>query len=294
MANSARHVVIIHGLGSKPPKEKLAQRYHKYLSEGVGVETPKDRLHLVYWADLMGYEPDGPARDEYKESAWNFKEYSLLEEIKFRGRGFVRSLAVEHIEKVIENYLLKPDDSSVKNIATELSGRALDIVSERIYSRFLPDLHRYFNEGKRALVKNRLSEGLNGVASDAKVCLIAHSMGSIIALDLICSGTRMIDLFVTIGSPLGIGVVQSQIGIDDEAKKGALPDKIGDWFNFFDRLDVVALDSDLEDDFPQIGPLDVRIKNEFINKDGDRNHHKSYGYLRAKELGSVVGPFLAG
>ena len=118
-------------------------------------------------------------------------------------------------------------------------------------------------------------------------------MGSIIALDLIGSGTRMIDLFVTIGSPLGIGVVQSQIELDDQAK-GALPDKIGHWFNFFDRLDVVALDSDLEDDFPQIGPLDVRIKNEFINKDGERNHHKSYGYLRTKELGAVVAPFLAG
>lgn len=286
-----KHFVIIHGLAAKPAPATLSERYLRYLAGSAGASFPADRAQLVYWADLMGYDALDPGEDEYISGGDNFAPYSLWEEIKFHGSGFVRRQAAQVIEGAIENFLQKPDDSSIKQIVSALSGRDLDSVSEHIYGSFLPDLDRYFNKGQREPVKKRLADALDAVPADAEVCVIAHSMGSIIALDLIGTGTRRIDLLATIGSPLGIGVVQSQIGMDDAAKV-ELPNKIHRWVNFFDRLDIVAIDSDLEDDFPQITPVDVRIKNEFQGRNG-RNHHKSYGYLRSEELGSVIEGFLA-
>ena len=112
-------------------------------------------------------------------------------------------------------------------------------------------------------------------------------MGSIIAMDLILKGTRNIKTLVTIGSPLGIRVVKEQLGITPEKLNG-LSKKIGTWFNHYDRLDIVALDSDLADDYAPMPVEDVRIRNEFVNKDGERNHHKSYGYLRTPEMAEII------
>ena len=98
-------------------------------------------------------------------------------------------------------------------------------------------------------------------------------------------------VLITIGSPLGVTVVQEQINLNSVTRR-AIPRRVNRWFNFYDRLDVVALDTDLADDFPGVPLLDVRVRNEFVAKDGDRNHHKSYGYLRAKPLGEVVRDFL--
>ena len=116
-------------------------------------------------------------------------------------------------------------------------------------------------------------------------------MGSIIALAVILRGTHPIDTLITVGSPLGIKVVQKQIGAT-AAKRRSIPQRVARWFNFSDPLDIVALDSDLKDDFPESGPRDVSIQNEFRSKDGERNHHKSYGYLRNKKVGKPVAAFL--
>lgn len=116
-------------------------------------------------------------------------------------------------------------------------------------------------------------------------------MGSIIAADVIVADNPDINTFITIGSPLGLRVVQEQIGITNDAKQ-QLSRKPMQWFNLYDRRDVVALDSDLADDFEPTSILDIRIRNEFVNKNGDRNHHKSYGYLRCPEMGELVASLM--
>ena len=67
-----------------------------------------------------------------------------------------------------------------------------------------------------------------------------------------------------------------------------MKERIGEWFNLYDRMDVVAVDSDLADDYDPIEVEDIRIRNQFINKDRERNHHKSYGYLRCPEMGEII------
>lgn len=288
------HIVMIHGLASKPESAVLFERYKRYVRESVGRDIPDDQFRLAYWADLMGYVPaDGPERDEYVEGGNNFRPYTWKENIKLAVRGEVRNQAVQRLESRFAASLVATEgengqrSSALAALPHWLAGGP----ARRIYKRFLPDMRRYFFDGKRDATRGRLAEQLDAVPDDANVCLIAHSMGSIIALDLILAGTRRIDTLITIGSPLGMEVVKEQLELTEEAR-ASISATVGDWFNLYDRLDVVALDTDLADDFAPMPVLDVRIRNEFLNKDGDRNYHKSYGYLRSPELGEIVGELL--
>ena len=282
---SDSHFVLIHGLSSKPSKSILEDRYQKHLSESVGGAISTERIHLANWADLMGYEPDQPAQDEYVEGGDNFKPYSLRESLSLGVRGFLRNRGIDLVEDKLRD-ALGPDSAS-HNMAAVLPAALAGGPAGRVYERFVPDMNRYFFEGFRDRVLDRLSEQLAAVPAGASVCLIAHSMGSIIAADLLLNSSRTVQTFVTIGSPLGIRVVKEQLGVTTEGLE-EMGGRIGEWFNLYDRMDVVALDSDLADDYAPIDVEDVRIRNEFVNKDGERNHHKSYGYLRCPEMGEII------
>jgi hypothetical protein len=116
-------------------------------------------------------------------------------------------------------------------------------------------------------------------------------MGSIVALDVLLHDNQKVNQFISIGSPLGIKVVQNQITTENQ-RISTLTQTLRGWHNFYDRLDVVALDHDLNDDFHAVQIADTAIHNLFVDKEGDRNHHKSYGYLRTPALGGVVRSFL--
>lgn len=288
------HFVIIHGLASKPSKEVLEKRYRKHLLESVDRDISNDRFHVAYWADLMGYlPPDGPEEDEYSEDRDNFRDYSIWENISFTAIGLLRDRADELIERKLNAVLELPTlqsadiDSFLEVLPDRLAGRP----ARHLYSRFLPDLHKYFfgdeNENVKEKVRDRLREQIASVPSGSDICLIAHSMGSIIALDVLIADQLNIQTLITIGSPLGLSVVQEQIGVDDDAKR-RLSTGIARWCNLFDPLDIVAIDNDLNGKFEPMSIEDTSVTNTFVNKDDDRNHHKSYGYLRSPELGNIV------
>lgn len=283
------HIVIVHGLSSKPAPDVLFKRFHKHLSEGVGKPIPEDRLHLVYWADLMGHLPDTSDKDEYNENGNNFRPYSWRERFVALLSGKFRDHAIEPLENHISSYLRATKPALPGELA-DLFPDALRTAARHVYSDLLPDLRKYFIEGQRQPVKDRLLDKLDAVPDGAPVCLIGHSMGSIIALDVLLNDARKVDLFVTIGSPLGLHVIQEEIGVNSGNQR-QLTQRMDAWHNFYDRLDIVALDADLNDDYDAV-ISDEPVRNTFIKKNGDRNPHKSYGYLRNHDVGEIVGSFL--
>ena len=93
-----------------------------------------------------------------------------------------------------------------------------------------------------------------------RIMLIAHSMGSIIAYDVLRDLRHkfpkfQIAQFVTIGSPLGIPHVKAKIVQErtyDRPKRKRLrtPTIVTEsWVNYADRRDPVAFDTHLRDDF---------------------------------------------
>mmetsp|Transcript_19304 Transcript_19304/g.74130 ORF Transcript_19304/g.74130 Transcript_19304/m.74130 type:complete len:129 (-) Transcript_19304:66-452(-) len=117
-------------------------------------------------------------------------------------------------------------------------------------------------------------------------------MGSIIAydclLDLEAEDVTVAN-FVTIGSPLGLPTVCDHIR-DERGSTRSPTNVTGEWHNFSDRQDRVALDAQLADDFggrnrrPNAPITDHRVCNTFVDGNGKANAHKSFGYLRGPEF----------
>ena len=106
---------------------------------------------------------------------------------------------------------------------------------------------------------------------------------------------------VTIGSPLGMPHVKANIYSESDYTDTRVrtPTVVAErWVNYADRGDPVALDTHLSDDF---GPNSVGVRvvddlvvNDYTSPSGDRNSHKSYGYLRTPELSRQINHFLGG
>ena len=139
-----------------------------------------------------------------------------------------------------------------------------------------------------------------------RMMLIAHSMGTIIAYDVLRDlGQRdrefPVHHYVTIGSPLGMGTVKDSVL--KERSYADVPVRTPTvvrerWVNYADRGDRVAVDTHLRDDYgPNDGGVRVEddlIRNDYVGLDGKRKPHKSFGYLRTPELSRHIRDFLAG
>jgi PGAP1-like protein len=136
-----------------------------------------------------------------------------------------------------------------------------------------------------------------------KILLIAHSMGSIIAYDVLTHvlPKSQIHTFVTIGSPLGMPIVISKIITEQKkklikSKKVRTPENVTHyWYNFSDLEDKTAIDYDLAGDYDEnskhIKVIDQLVHNNY-EYDGKENPHKSFGYLRTPEFSKVIYDFL--
>jgi hypothetical protein len=129
--------------------------------------------------------------------------------------------------------------------------------------------------------------------------LIAHSMGSIVAFDVLSAiesevtGFR-VQHFVTVGSPLGLHEVKKRIR--EEGLPLRVPEAVDHWTNFADRKDKVALDSWLHTDYGRnsrgIGLVDQVVINGYVSPSGKPSHHKIYGYLRTPEVSEAIYEFM--
>jgi pimeloyl-ACP methyl ester carboxylesterase len=277
-------VIGIHGLKNKPAKDLLARWWAISLQEGLqrnhGLASPLT-FELVYWADIQYPVPIPEAEID--------NPYITAD-----GQG----------------PLLRYEGSArdtIRVIAEKWGGRAIDKgkdligLSEhvdRLLGIAFDDLRDYYREPDvRNRVRDRLARVLQRHA-DKRVCLIAHSMGSIIAYDVLRmleQGPPAIDHFVTIGSPLGLPIVTQHVR--EEFSNTAFPRQVRQWTNLADPGDKVALDCSLADDYrPTPGGIRIQddlVHNGYVDRAGINDQHNSYGYLRTPELSDIVRGFLA-
>ena len=139
-------------------------------------------------------------------------------------------------------------------------------------------------------------------AEGDRVMVIGHSMGSIIAYDAFWElwqeeqNPGRLDLFLTLGSPLGMHFVQERLVGAREAPARRYPGNISRWINAAARGDLTALDRALQDDFSamltlglteSIHDIHADLYTYFRNEEG-LNVHRSYGYLAHPRIGRVI------
>lgn len=297
-------IIGIHGLKNKPSKKLLEAWWKQSIIEGlvsIGKNQRLPAFELVYWADAIYDKPlnkditdvnDPYFLDEpYIPATTGFQAKSHSFRLK-TGRFIVKQL-----KRVFLN-----NDLTLKNRA----------VAENILQRYFHELDTYYKESyddensiqcnARKIMVERVVSVLRKY-KNYEICLIGHSMGSILAFDALCFEVPdiKIDTFITFGSPLGLPLVESKIAAKQNITQNGkaiiqTPSSIEKcWYNFSDIEDVTALNYQLSNEFcpndKGIKPIDVLVKNNYI-VNGKKNPHNAFGYLRAKALSEVMSSFI--
>ena len=284
-------IVGIHGLANKPPPADKPGYWKKALIEGLrrnsGKTTDDLSFDFVYWADLR--YPQGPIA--YADNPEPYYEAPGKEPFPSYQSGKWAEII----------------NAATRIVGTEVSFLDLHTgvtrVGDLVLERELKDLAAYYDDaGFRDTVRARLKDKLQEYKG-SRIMLIGHSMGSIIAYDVLRRLGRddpqfRVDHFVTIGSPLGMPHVKYKIQQENDLVR--TPSIVARWTNFADRRDVVAIDAKLGDDYEPndqgVKVADLPVINAYRSpldrSPADKpNYHKSYGYLRTPEMSNVVRAF---
>ncbi len=164
--------------------------------------------------------------------------------------------------------------------------------------------HYFINHGEIAdRIREKLKQPLRDMFEQGdRVLLIGHSMGSIIAWDSLWElwngegNEDRVDLFLSLGSPLGMQYVRRRLlgARADEAHR--YTGNIRRWKNISSVGDLTALDRGVADDYEDMVKRGLTedildeyhdVYNYFRNEDG-LNVHRSYGYLVNPRVGKAI------
>ena len=172
----------------------------------------------------------------------------------------------------------------------------------------LRDLRRYnrnvndIAEATRRLLKVPI-EAAN--AAGRPLLLLAHSMGSVIAYDALWELSRrdekdvVVDLWLTMGSPLGGNYIQKRLLGNEESGDRRYPANVRRWVNIAAIGEMTALDMHLRNDFSEMlsyGLVEDIVDHEifsYYRMSGMLNVHAEYGYLVHEVTASQVAEWWA-
>jgi hypothetical protein len=188
----------------------------------------------------------------------------------------------------------------------------ISTISDIILHRMFDELEIYYykklrnEEGKmlpaRELIRNELAQLIRRHRGK-NICLLAHSMGCIIAYDVLTHTVPDIPVhtFMTFGAPLGFPVIiknfKKEMGMNPDSDQSLpTPPSISHrWLNFADPDDVTCMNYNLRNSYcendKKVRPFDLVVYNNYEYK-GSINPHKIYGYLRTAEFTQALNNFL--
>ena len=298
--------VFVHGLAKKPPPEKLTEIWLWGLNRdnpmpnvfappnaGVDLSTHGVTQRFNYYADVFygtNYETDFDsyyeANDDRELATEDLDRIEsglrLPQPVTPREHEFLR----EFEAKLTAQLALLPSEPSTEPRKAAAGGEKYEIASwlpdevkqaiikkaamEAYY--FLFDKEYVRQDGVRFKVRQELRSRLlrelaAATAKAERVVIVSHSMGTMVAYDVLrnCPECPPVDTLITLGSPLGIREVQQEL-IAVDAKDVDFPAaKLGRWVNVYDPLDpVCGADPKLADDYAPVGGksvVDVKESN---------------------------------
>lgn len=303
------HVTFIHGICNKPPKEKLLENWEQYLAQGdLDLAASGVTTSMVYWADVLYEKPQEPSADfesvtEGLGTTEITEDLAWIETLPPDEKKFVESfrkkLRFDQVSPETDSYeppFLETNEDAVE----ELSFEAIPLpwfIKRRVMKALLKDVHHYlFNaefsprpgetyrvqEYIRRLFVDQLKHDVE--EQEGPHVVVSHSMGTVISYDCLKNvpDCPQISAYMTVGSPLGISEVHDNFNPEYE-KNDAFPSATigGNWVNVYDRLDPVAFDAHLANDYLKHGQkviVDQRVHNK------GRWRHSSYKYYGQRAL----------
>lgn len=276
-------IVYVHGIGNKPAASVLKCQWDTAL---FGAPMG-DRTRLAYWVDRNRYpvpetsscaDKDTPAATSAGPDmrALAESEAEAEPELDAQSRRVMAAL-----ERRLHQAEEGPAGTEAKVLPLPEGMRRW--VTRLLTKLFLKDVRDFFfDPDKRRLMERSLLDRLE--VGGGPFIVIGHSQGSMIAYHVLRQLQKAdydVRLFVTIGSPLGIQEVQDVLGKIGPDKSLAVPECVDRWLNIAERLDPVALDADISNDYAK-NSRGVAVENMVglqINPEWDSNPHSGTGYL---------------
>lgn len=303
------HITFIHGIANKPAADRLLEIWLRSLAQddGINLATRGITSSMVYWADVMYANPaedEGAYESVDAEVSVRDEDENLGWSAKLAGdeKAFVASLAGK-----LNFAAASPQDDNFAPPKTDEPGfERIPLpwfLKRRLMKILLKDVHHYlFNadfsprpeetykvqDELRQRFISTLRRDAEANAGNGPHIVISHSMGTVIAYDCLKNAPECpeIDQFMTIGSPLGLDEVQDNLKPGWSREDGFPSLKVkGSWVNVFDRLDPVALDARLANDYRRNGEA-VVIDQQQTNAGQWR--HSIEKYLIKPELRSQL------
>lgn len=302
----AQTVVYVHGIGNKPVASVLKCQWDRAL---FGAELG-DKSRMAYWVNRE-YYPTPEAATCNDSDTVEFADDRVSSLSVMAATGDADALAEADratIAQEIDMLASNPEEKALlASIAARMeTGIALpggvtaaelrtkviplprflrEIIARQLTRAFLRDVNDFlFHPERRKAMTDSLVERLS--AGGGPFVIVAHSQGTMIAYEVL----RQLDpkkvkvpLFVTIGSPLGLQEVQDAFRKWTGEARLKAPSCVARWVNVADRLDPVAFDTDISNDYES----DPKIENHAgigLNPDSPRHPHAATGYLSTKEV----------
>jgi hypothetical protein len=229
----------------------------------------KDVDEDLPWTEALCHKTGPDAADVREALSWRHKRARLL------------YLIADHLPALIP---LLPDPAVKSAVReTERYFQNQDGIGTRVRELLKAPLRQMFAAGDRILV-------------------IGHSMGAVIAYDALWELTHLeghpgkVDLFLTLGSPLGMHFVQDRLLGYHRNDGQRFPCNIRQWINIAAHGDLTALDPEVRDNFMPmieqgcIESIEDRHRGVFNYFRNDRglNMHRSYGYLVEQHVARAI------
>jgi len=308
---AAKTLVFIHGRGFKPPKAVWRRLWLEALLHGIRRDRPEclpafEAAHkeFAYFGDLsnpfLSEALGRPVPDDAED-----RELCLMRLKRYNRTEFRE-----------ENYVVLPGYSPLKEAAADSLGALLGLlhVNDPLIGSVAPDVREYWNPG--SAFGSRLREPLvlplkRALNRGGEVLLVSHSLGSVIAYDTLWKfsrtgeyriqySDRKVDLWLTLGSPLGDETVKRHLKGSEASGARRYPSNVRRWINVAAEDDYVCHDQRIRDDFEEMTRLglvdsveDHRIYNLAVRQ-GRSNPHHSLGYLLHPGVAAAIADWVSG
>ena len=247
---------------------------------------------------LRRHEPDAAAALQAAPEAFHL--YSWTGEIYGENRDIALDIPG------IEALLTQPEPGMEVHAVVNLPARRIVQIAHRIGDRF-PRLGRIFASNRQRVVLREARAYLRDhrnvgtliradfrqllaqvYSEERRLVIVGHSLGSVIAYDalweLSAESSIHVDLFLTIGSPLGTRFVRRLLKGAQEPVERRYPRNITRWINIAARGELTALYPRLRPKFKEMLELGVLesledhtgVRNQFVGTLGP-NVHSEYG-----------------
>jgi hypothetical protein len=297
-------IIAVHGLGNKPAKEILTSWWVESIKEGlkrIGGVNDQFKFEMVYWADVFYDKPLDPKEKDPDNPLYLDEMYTPGPADHVPDPHPIRQKILDILEEQLDKIFLNED------LTINFS-----FISDSIIHKYFRELDSYYAKEcldndpsyfkARDIIRKRVADRIKKYKGD-DIMVIGHSMGSIIAYDVLTYTIpdTKINTFITIGSPLGLPVIMAKIAAErnikmpDHTKLKTPPSVLNSWYNFSDLEDKIALIYNLTDNY-DANKRGIKVRNFVVDNDysinGKSNPHKSFGYLRTPEFSRLVQYFL--